>query len=159
MDERTVVIEWRRLENWQDVEKMDKEEDYGLYQITGEHPVFGEHSLLYIGMAKDQTFRKRFTQHQNWLKSEWGITVYLGRVDSVDEDRDFHENLWKSVVEDAEALLIYFHAPPYNAKSISDQPDPTAPIRIINTGDYGALYPEISHKGLSLYDKYPRPSE
>ena len=57
----------------------------------------------------------------------------------------------RSVVRDAEALLIFFHSPPYNSQHISEAPKPSKNLRIINVGDCGELYPEISHKGLGLY--------
>lgn len=34
----------------------DDEIDYGIYQIYGNHLVYGENVLLYIGQANEQTF-------------------------------------------------------------------------------------------------------
>ena len=151
--EKSVVIEWTKVESHDVWEKLDKNEDYGLYQILGYHPVFGNNSLLYIGMARDQDFKTRFGQHENWLKKEWDENVYVGEIKSIDEktNADYHGNEWRPVVKDAEALFIYFHSPPYNSQKISEIPKPSNNLRIINVGDCGELYPEISHKGLALY--------
>ena len=128
-------------------------EDYGLYQILGFHPVFGNNSLLYVGMARDQDFKTRFGQHEDWLKNEWDVHVYVGKIKSIAEktEANYHGNEWRSVVKDAEALLIFFHSPPYNSQHISETPKPSKNLRIINVGDCGELYPEISHIGLGLY--------
>ncbi len=75
MEETKVVIEWEKLKKWDDVfEKDDENKDSGLYQITGHHPVFGDDSLLYIGMAKE-TFSERFKQpgRREWLEQEQQI--------------------------------------------------------------------------------------
>ena len=161
MDECTVVVEWGRLKDYQEVFDLNGKDDYGVYQITGYHNMFGDDSLLYIGMARDQTFGVRFKQHRTWLEAEWGKTIYVGRVISIDDESEdvYHGNLWNSIIDDVEALLIYFHSPPYNSRSISDRPDPERKLRIINTGDCGDLYPEISHRGLEFYDNKPRPSD
>ncbi len=159
MEEYLVEIDWTRVGKSDCVDGLTEENDYGLYEIAGYHPVFGDDSLLYIGMTQDQTFSERFMQHKSWLKDEWDITVYVGRIRSIDgkDSQDFHGNLWRSVVEDAEALLIYFHAPPYNSRSISEFPEPTHNLRIINLGDCGDLYPEVSHRAVRPKDGGKRP--
>jgi len=35
------------------------DEDYGIYQIYGTHPIYGNDTLLYIGKASQQTFARR----------------------------------------------------------------------------------------------------
>ena len=158
MSETLVVIEWERLAKWNDVfEKKDEKEDYGLYQITGYHPVFGDDSLLYIGIAQEQTFSKRFSQHKNWLNEEYGIEVYVGYIKSIADKENFRESAWEVILKDAEALLVYFHSPPYNSQHISEMPGLERNPRIINTGDYGDLYPEISYEGLKLDKKHQHP--
>jgi len=112
--------------------------------------VFKDNALLYIGRATDQTFGERIKQ-ENWWKDEWDLTVYLGRIESINDNKFFNATLRKEVIEDAEALLIYFHSPPYNASSIANPPRPKKDLRIINRGDSGELYMEVSHKGLRIY--------
>ncbi len=43
--------------------------DYGVHQIYGGHPVYGNSALLYIGMAAAQEFGKRIPQEKHWLKT------------------------------------------------------------------------------------------
>ena len=45
--------------------------DYGLYQIYGTHPVFGEDALLRVGQANGRTFFGRLPWYQgHWEQSE-----------------------------------------------------------------------------------------
>ena len=150
-DETLVVINWEKLTNWQDAyDKNDKTKDYGIYQIKGWHTVFKDNSLLYIGKASEQTFGKRISQ-EKWLKNEWDLTIYLGRIKAINDNEQFSVNLRNNIITDVEALLIYFHSAPYNSVSISEEPKPKNDLRIINIGDSGSLYTELSHKGLRLY--------
>ncbi len=155
MLEIKVVISWEKI-GMSDLSKLkDKHEDSGVYMISGFHPVFGDDSLLYIGQTKEQTFGDRFKQHKKWMKSEGeegNLLVYVGRVFSINDDEDYKEKLWENIIEDVEALLIYFHTPPYNSRSVDKFPEPKNDLRIINIGDYGDLYPEISHVALRLDD-------
>ena len=150
-DESLVVINWEKLTNWKDAyNKNDKTRDYGIYQIKGWHTVFKDNSLLYIGKANEQTFGKRISQ-EKWLEDEWDLTIYLGRIKAINDKEQFSVNFRNNIISDVEALLIYFHSPPYNSVSISEEPKHRNDLRIINVGDSGSLYTEISHKGLRLY--------
>lgn len=80
----------------------------GLYQIYGQHVVFGPDSLLYIGMTDGQTFLQRFKQHERWLKFECDVTIRLGLL---------HSDTMALLAE-VEALSIWWHSPPYNSQNI-----------------------------------------
>lgn len=152
---RSVRIEWEGPFSVQDVLKLsDKEQDYGLYQIYGRHVIFGFGSLLYIGMARDQTLAARFRQHQaEWLSNEEAVTVRVGRI--VSEDYAHEPPQWPDwcrLLTDAEALEIYSHSPPYNASNISEYKG--QPLRIINIGERGSLLAECESVGLQ-----PRPKD
>jgi hypothetical protein len=153
-DESLVVINWEKLTNWKDAyNKNDKRKDYGIYQILGGHRNLKDNSLLYIGKASEQTFGKQISEEEAWLKNACDLTIYLGRIQSIDDkDKEqFSVSLRDSIIEDVEALLIYFHTPAYNSVSTSEPPNPKNNLRIINVGNRGALCAEISHKGLRLY--------
>lgn len=147
MFEKKVILEWKKFEKLEDVLKENDEEAYGVYQISGYHAVFGDGALLYIGRAVDQSFAERFRQHEDWLRKESGVKIYLGRTTNIEND------IWDNIIKHVEILLIYYHSPPYNSTFISESPKPTSKLRIINIGDYGDLYPEISHEGLELEEK------
>ena len=99
-------------------------DDYGLYQIYGDHILNGKNTLLYIGIAKRQTFSVRFNQHKKWLEGEENIKIYLGKI--YNKKRHTQKNNWKEWEEDielAEKILIYKYSPNYNSRSLSDEPD------------------------------------
>ncbi len=96
----------RRLEN-----------DYGLYQIYGTHPIFGQDALLYIGQANGRTFFGRLP----WYEGHWEqrepdhYEVYLGRLGGwqpIDDSR------WGTLIDNAEAIAVFNASPPYNRSRI-----------------------------------------
>ena len=104
---------------------MTRVQDYGVYQVYGKHVVFGENALLYIGSARDQTYGRRLRQH-GWIEEDNIIVV--GRIAESD---------WHELLEDVEALEIYWHTPPYNSKNIRDYHG--QPLILINDGERGRL--------------------
>ena len=120
---RTVRVEWEGPLSLDEVKELDDgDEDCGLYQIYGRHIIFGDDSLLYVGMTTS-TFNQRFFSgpdpHISWLVEEEGVSVYLGRIVEEDYAPDPpHWSDWENVLKDAEALTIYWHSPPYNSSNI-----------------------------------------
>lgn len=116
--------------------------DYGLYQIYGRHILYGKDTLLYIGKVTEETFSQRFTSHQQWLKDEEEISIYLGRINSPTEYSENNENEWKRAVNLTESILIYKYSPCYNAKSISNPPclKPYSKIILKHSGMRFRLY-------------------
>ena len=55
---RTVRVKWEGPLSLDVVKELD-DEDCGLYQIYGRHIIFGEDSLLYVGMTT-WAFERRF---------------------------------------------------------------------------------------------------
>ena len=123
---RIVRIEWQGSYDFEDALALnDKEQDYGVYQVYGEHVVFGEEALLYIGIARDQTYGQRLRQH-DWL--EENNIILVGRIAESD---------WHELLEDVEALEIYWHSPPYNSKNVINYQG--QPLKLINEGKRGRL--------------------
>ena len=87
--------------------------DYGVYQIYGGHPVYGNSALLYIGMAVAQEFGKRIPQEKHWLENRDAgrVEVYVGRLHGSQTPDDV---TWERLIKLAERLLIHVHAPPMN---------------------------------------------
>lgn len=80
-DEPVVRVEWQGPLALAEVLKLDGADDYGIYQIIGIHLVFGPSSLLYVGSAANQTFKRRFTQHQDdGLTAENEVSLRIGRI-------------------------------------------------------------------------------
>lgn len=106
----------------------------GVYQIYGQHVVFGANALLYIGVTAGQTFSARLVQHrERWLKYEDDVAIRLGIVAGATSSRD---------LLDIEALTIWWHSPPYNSKNIWSYNG--SALRIQNFGSRGRLHPEYS---------------
>jgi len=124
-------------------------EDYGIYQIYGNHILIGSNALLYIGKATKQKFSTRFKQHQKWLRHEDQVQIYLGRV--YDPKRHSHKNKWLTWEEDMELIekvMIHKYTPNYNSSCISRAP---------SLGKYNNI--QLNHKGikslLKKQDNFP----
>ena len=120
-------------------------EDYGLYQIYGDHILCRKNTLLYIGIATDRTFSQRFKEHKAWLDNDQkksDVNIYLGRV--YDPRRHLTDKIWKSDVQIAERILIYIYSPNYNSHALTAPPDlsPHESIRLIHIGERGNAEPE-----------------
>lgn len=111
------------------------DDDSGIYQVYGDHIVFGPQSLLYIGKAQDQSFRERFLQHsKGWICEEVNPKVFIGRIHADDSESDSD---WKILVDAVEALTIYWHSPPYNSQHINEYG--RMPLCVHNLEDLGDL--------------------
>jgi len=124
------------------------EKDYGIYQVYGFHPIYGDNVLLYIGQAKDQTFAKRLSQEEWELNTDFkNIQIYVGRL-FAHEQPDLAK--WNNLIDIAEKMLIYAHAPAMNSSNIvSISKDKQflkefENIRIFNYDQCRSLFPEIS---------------
>ena len=117
----------------------------GLYQIYGHHPIYGSNVLLYIGITTDQSFSKRL-QGRVWKDDNFdvnNIEIYLGKL--VDGTKKIQSVIEKEMIKNAEALLIYTHAPAKNSSNIlSVDVSKIKNIRIQNYGNFRSLMPEIS---------------
>ena len=134
---RIVRIEWEGPYTFADVLSLnDEERDYGVYQVYGKHVVFGAGTFLYIGLARDQTFGRRLSQHDDWIEEDDKIVV--GRIAESDYKHDPPDwSDWHKLLEDVESLEIYWHSPPYNSKNIRDYHG--QPLILINDGERGRL--------------------
>ena len=83
----------------------DEERDCGVYQVYGEHVVFGAGTFLYIGIARDQTFGRRLSQHY-WIEEYDKIVV--GRIAESDYKHDRPDwSDWHELLGDVEALKSF----------------------------------------------------
>lgn len=72
-----IVIEVVQI-NWEGPFSIDylkslnnNETNYGVYQIYGNHLVYGKNVLLYIEQANEQTFYTRLTNTPYWLEDHF----------------------------------------------------------------------------------------
>ena len=141
-----------------------KHPDYGIYQIYGSHAITGPHTLLYVGKADKTTFSNRLDKHENeWTRWEpEPVQIYLGRVARRDSDQPT-DNQWSLMIDQAEAIIIYFSAPSYNCARVRDLRYKNDDLVLVNHKQRGRLpycmstiterlYPD---NGLSLIDGRP----
>ena len=141
---KSITIEWEGPFTVDYViAKLHHKDDYGLYQIYGKHIIFGENSLLYIGMT-DKSFSERLEYHKRdylWYDEKQGkVSIRIARVP-------------REILEDAEALQIYWHSPPYNSANVYDydRHSRSHPFEIVNQGERGSLVKHLSTERLPWY--------
>lgn len=144
---RLVRIEWEGPLSLDDAlqknDDGDHGKDYGLYMIEGHNILYGCKGGLYLGIAEDQTFAVRLSQHKWWLTHEQDVTIRLGRLrlgDYREEPPGWSD--WKQLVVDVESLTIYWHGFPFNSKNIWSYNG--QPLRVQNWGNRGNLQTEYS---------------
>lgn len=144
MEKRLLRVQWIGPLTLEDVANLDdSEEDVGVYQIYGGHVVFGTGSLLYVGRARAMSFAARFHSHYSWLRFESGVTVHVGRLHPDDYPQQAPEwPEWCQLVDEAEALTIHWHSPPYNSRHIVRYGG--RPLRLHNDGQRGRLLEEYT---------------
>ena len=134
---RRVKIVWDGPFSVDEACELNSKNDFGIYQIYGQHPVFGRDSLLYIGKTED--FGERFHKHkQRWLSEESDVSIRVGRLELPESDASNSSDL----IHAAEKLLIYNHAPPYNTHHINRYDG--IQLHVQNWGQRGSLLPESS---------------
>lgn len=146
-----IRIEWDGGYSLEDLEngKLDTNKDYGLYQVYGYHPVYGNNVLLYIGKADRQTFKTRLSQEIWWWNNEdsKNLNIYVGRI--FDEKQPSDEE-WSQMIDYAERMLIFAHSPAMNSSNIftisrdKNILKEFENIRIFNYDNHKSLLPEIS---------------
>ncbi len=130
----------------------DDEEDFGIYQVYGNHPIYGSGVLIYIGMTADQSFGERIKQ-ETWLTDDdiKPISIYVGRFDMNDK---LSSQQWIELTKMVEKLLIYSHSPAFNSSNINKSLGKEFEnMLILNWGTRGNLLPEVS--GDRWTDKHP----
>lgn len=156
-------IDWTRVpwEEWDQEKSANGDADYGVYQVYGDHPVYGPDVLLYIGMAQIRTFVVRLseTDHADFIDTHLTrfTALHLGRFIDCD---DINQDNWGDAIAYAERLLINSHTPAYNYVHVKGVPEWTGPhIRVLNWGERGTLLPEVSSRRFSNHywdnDRYP----
>ncbi|WP_457592529.1 hypothetical protein [Hydrogenimonas sp.] len=129
--------------------KLNNEDtDYGIYQVYGYHPIYGNDVLLYIGKAQHQTFSKRLAQEGWEYNTDYkNIKFYIGRF--FDKEQVSDEE-WDKQIDLAEKMLIFAHEPARNSSNIKNVTKNHSllkefeNIRIFNYNAYRSLMPEIS---------------
>lgn len=150
-----IHIGWAGPYTLANIGQLNRPHDYGVYQIYGNHPVYGSDKLLYIGKASSQTFGVRIKQ-QPWQFNPDGerINFYIGRLSGSNTPND---DEWDRQIDSAERLLIYAHGPAYNSAGLNSLPESQVRnVHVFNWDTYRDLLPEVSGgRWTSKYDDWP----
>lgn len=141
---RLARLDWVGPYSLKQVRQMTGEDDYGVYQVSGAHVVFGRSSLLYIGRAVAVTVGARFRQDTSWLAEESGVEIRLAQLREGDFKEGENWKDWDQLAKDCEALCIYWHSPPYNSHGLNAYTGQEQQLRVHNCGERGSLLPELS---------------
>lgn len=149
-----IHLQWDGPFTLQEVQEMNNNYDYGVYQVYGSHPVYGSDVLLYIGKASQRTFSVRLQEHEQFLYNQdaGNIRYYIGRLAGVQTPADPE---WEHQIDMVETLLIHSHWPAANSRNIQTLGGHAAEIadaHVLNWGQRRSLLSEVS--GLMLTDRY-----
>jgi hypothetical protein len=113
----------------------------GLYQVYGDHPVYGSKALLYIGKSERQTVADR-VESDSWQLRDAQAEVHVGLIVN-QEDLTAAER--ERLIGAAERLLILAHKPSQNAREFKNPPEPSGEhFHLLNWGARRSLLPEVS---------------
>ena len=127
------------LNNFND---FDTDRDFGIYQVYGNHPVYGDDTLLYIGKAEQETFAKRMKGHSD-LDAYQSTRIHFGYFCEYD---DISGESWEDAIGEVESILIRSHMPALNGKEVKGLLENSAAnILIFNWNEKGNLFPEVSN--------------
>jgi len=149
-----VHLLWKEFE-WNDdvYTKFNSKEDYGIYQIYGDHPVYGENSLLYIGKARYETYSARFKKHDDFNENHISKFSRL-HLSYFCETEDTNYDNWGDYIDTVENILINAHFPAYNSQNIKKPIEIKKSEKefiILNWEKRGKLLPEVSSLRYSYY--------
>ena len=119
-----------------------KPTDFGLYQIYGAHPIYGDNVLIYIGKT-EQKFMERLNGRSviEYNQDRDNVQIYLGKI--YYDDALLHNDALEDISK-AESLLIHYHAPAKNSSNINSLKFADENYRVINLGTFRSLSKEIS---------------
>lgn len=138
---KVIEIKWTGPFTDEEVKGMTHESDYGIYQVYGNHRIYGENILLYIGQANEQRFGVRIPQHKDWFGWEDAeLKYYIGKIGG--ENNVSYEE-WKLQVNLSESILIDYCQPAWNSKGLNGWINELDAI-VFNTGIRRCLPDEIN---------------
>ena len=156
MTTRNIYIDWEGPFTLDELEELDDPRiDYGLYQVYGSHPLYGEDVLLYLGATGgERTFVSRLADEQNYWEAEEDfqpLIIFVGRHMGVVTPTN---GVWEEEMDLALRLLVFAHAPVFNAREVAVSPDDDLKdVHVVNWGQDLDLAPEVS--GRRYLYKFP----
>lgn len=138
-----ININWEGPLSLDQAKQLNSDQDFGLYQFYGDHPVYGQNVLLYIGKAEKQTFSNRLAQHNwdTWIPSN--LEIYVGRICT---ENKIQNKEWARLIDLSERIQIYSHSPAFNTSNLNKINSPVPQARVMNWGMRKSLLPDVSVK-------------
>ncbi len=115
---KLIEIEWEGPFTMEEISNKNKSDDFGIYMAYGQHRIYGENVLLYVGKAEQQKFSVRILQHLNddW----WGTeSIYLGRLGGKESSITFSD--WDEQIDYVETKFIQYCLPSWNASKLNSR--------------------------------------
>jgi len=115
----------------------------GIYAIYGGHPVYGNDTLLYIGLTIEHFAARLGSGHgwHHWNQNAGRLSVDIGRfigLEGADEN-------WNQRIAWAERLLIHAHQPALNSQKDLRSLEPELRyVHVLNWARHRSLLPEVS---------------
>lgn len=136
-----INIKWEGPLTLAEAVEKNSEQDFGLYQYYGDHPVYGSGVLLYIGKAVKQTFGGRLSQHnwQSWVPAP--VEIFIGRICTKSK---ISNDEWESLIDLSEKIQIFSHSPAFNTSNLNQINSSNKDLRVMNWGMRKSLLPEVS---------------
>jgi hypothetical protein len=141
---KLIHIGWEKLDFTEEgISKLNKEFHYGVYQIYGSHPVYGEDTLLFIGKTHQTKFSERLKGRTEF--SELILKPKCIRIGMLYKSDDCDHENWEQMIELSEKILVKAHFPVFNSQGIKglSKSENNGNYIIKNWGDYGLLLPDI----------------
>lgn len=152
---KTIFIDWDGPYTFEELGDLeDPRIDYGLYQVYGTHPLYGEEVLLYLGQTGAQTFGERLAEERSYWEAEEDfhpLTLYVGRLMGPVTPNGGD---WGEEMDLAHRLLVFAHMPVFNSRELAAAPDSDLKgVHVVNWGSHLDLAPEVS--GARYLYKFP----
>jgi hypothetical protein len=142
---------WEGPKTYESACDLKQAKDFGLYMFVGRHPAFGLEMPLYLGKAEKRHLGTRIAEHRDWFRHEsMQLKVYTGRFISTDFDQILKQKeedqskeqekapsdeLWSSLIDRAERLLIFSGSFPYNSSSVKWMDFKSDELTVMNLGE------------------------
>lgn len=121
---------------------------YGVYQVYGQHRLYGPNCLLYIGKAVKQCWDVRVRQ-EGWAMNcdPAQVQIYFGQLGMPRAQMPATHAAFAQLVDEVESLLIYAHGPACNSAKLHSLSAQVRPgLRVMNWGASRDLMPEVSRE-------------
>ena len=134
--------------------------DYAIYQLYGEHPIYGN-TLLYIGDMQEspsvshvsEIVKKNVENFKKYWTSD-DPEIFIGHLRG---NKLPDKATWLKEIALAKELLIYAHSPAWNSKELFTrikEGEELFNTHVFNWGRHKRLLPEVSGRRCALY--YPK---